>query len=886
MTCRIAVEWKTAGPQGLVLVRNGVLKALAIVRGKGRVHGSTFLFSPAAAGRLNLVIAAAVIRPGPEATLVTIRTPQAPFSFFLRDVSRDYPILIPEYGVAVTEGGDGRTYAEIERAVLGTGRLTCIQQIESEPEETFERAAAATLNQSGPTWLGLSRDMRIFEIGFREGAKCWDWIHAKVAGFSNALPGDQLKQQYGLNKHFNSRYNFMLGRGIGCTRQITRRLEEGVLPILTGTVINEHIRYDFTGFVTLESRPLTPAMLRGTHFLVADHWCVGNMMMPEQQRACDQLLRAEMNRDEETVCYFHVRITNTAAAPRYAWFKTVFADCLPLDGGQPQVYEPRTGFGRFDTGPRLVYAVSRLNGRPLPQEEMAVLLKPNATAVLEFRIPHRPLSPERARKLAEQDFEQRLAECRRFWQGKLQTAAGVRLPEPRVDEMIRAGLLHLDLIAYGREPRGTVTPTVGKYAAIGSESAPIIQFMDSMGWHGLAERSLQYFLDKQHADGFIQNFGGYMLETGAALWSMGEHYRYTRNDRWVRRIAPKLLKSCEFLIRWRARNKRPGLRGRGYGMLEGKCADPEDPFRAFMLNGYAYLGLQRAAEMLKRLNPRQSARLAQEAAVLKRDIRAAFLAALARSPVVPLGNGAWCPSAPPWVEATGPLNLFVDHGLCFTHGTFTGRDSMLGPLWLVFQEVIDPRERIADWLIQYHCEFMHDRNVALSQPYYSRHDWVHLQRGEIKSFLKYYYNAFAALADRQTYSFWEHFFHASPHKTHEEAWFLMQTRWMLWLEEGDCLKLLSAVPRSWLADGQCIELDKVASYFGPLSLRVESHVEQGRMEAVVNCPTDRGLKAVRLRLPHPAGARAVSVTGGRYDPAAETVTLHPFRGRAKVTLRF
>ena len=259
---------------------------------------------------------------------------------------------------------------------------------------------------------------------------------------------------------------------------------------------------------------------------------------------------------------------------------------------------------------------------------------------------------------------------------------------------------------------------------------------------------------------------------------------------------------------------------------------------------------------------------------------------MARSPVVPLGNGAWCPSAPPWTEATGPLNLFADRGRCYTHGTFTGRDSMLGPLWLIYQEILGPRERMTDWLIQYHGELMHDRNVALSQPYYSRHDWAHLQRGEIRSFLKCYYNAFAALADRQTYSFWEHFFHCSPHKTHEEAWFLMQTRWMLWLEEEDRLQLLPAVPRAWLADGQKIELKGVASYFGPVSLRVESQVGQGRIEATVRCPISRGLKSLRLRLPHPAGLLAARAAGGQYEPAAESVTVRPFRGRARVILEF
>jgi hypothetical protein len=35
-----------------------------------------------------------------------------------------------------------------------------------------------------------------------------------------------------------------------------------------------------------------------------------------------------------------------------------------------------------------------------------------------------------------------------------------------------------------------------------------MQFYMSMGWNDIAKRSLMYFLDKQHEDGMIQNFGG------------------------------------------------------------------------------------------------------------------------------------------------------------------------------------------------------------------------------------------------------------------------------------------------------------------------------------------------------------------------------------------
>src|SRR5207244_3315686 len=104
-----------------------------------------------------------------------------------------------------------------------------------------------------------------------------------------------------------------------------------------------------------------------------------------------------------------------------------------------------------------------------------------------------------------------------------------------------------------------------------------------------------------------------------------------------------------------------------------------------------------------------------------------------------------------------------------------------------------------------------------------------------KEYLKTYYNQVAALQDRETYSFWEYYANASQHKTHEEAWFLMQTRWMLWHEDYDSstMRLLSMIPRSWLEAGKEIKLEKCASYFGPFSLNVQSNKQNGSVEATV-----------------------------------------------------
>jgi hypothetical protein len=290
--------------------------------------------------------------------------------------------------------------------------------------------------------------------------------------------------------------------------------------------------------------------------------------------------------------------------------------------------------------------------------------------------------------------------------------------------------------------------------------------------------------------------------------------------------------------------------------------------------------------MLEPIDPSESRVWREEAEGLKRDIRASFFETMAKSPVVPLGDGSWVPTVAPWANYSGPVMLQADGGIWDSHGTVTTRDSLLGPIYLIFQEVIDPHEPAAAFLISYHNELMTIRNAVFSQPYYSRHDWVHLQRGETKAFLKTYYNTVASLADRETYTFWEHFFGASPHKTHEEGWFLMQTRWMLYLEKGDTLAFLRGIPRNYLAGGKRIDLDGVATYFGPATLHVASSADCCRIAAHVECTTGRKPHSIEIRLPHPLGLIPQSVKGGTYDPATETVRIDSFSGNADVELVF
>ena len=681
------------------------------------------------------------------------------------------------------------------------------------------------------------------------------------------------------------RFHYMFGRGQSSVDRTTRRLRDGVLPILDVTREDGGITYELTAFVGLERSRVVDLEGWGTPYLLADGQSDGHMFTDAQLDTHDRL-RDSFAPEEETAVFLRLRATNTTLAPAYAFMKVPEPHTI---GAATPIHDPvATELDR--TAGALLYPsgraalIGRIGGNPITEEEIAQLLQPGASIELDVRIPHEAISIERGLALADRDFDAVVGDVETYWRGKLAGVASIDVPDTRTREMIGAGLLHLDLVTYGQEPDAAVAPTIGIYAPIGSESAPIIQFYDSIGWPALAERALDYFLEKQHDDGFMQNFGGYMLETEATLWTLGEHYRYTRDRGWLARIYPHVVRAVAYVLRNRRGSELDGV---PFGLLIGKTSDPDDPFASFMLNGYAALGLSRAAELAQAAGDDGNAELwAGEAARLRADIVSALEDAMGRSPVVPLGDGRWHRAAPPWAGAGGPVALRRDGSKWYTHGTFFARDSLNGAIWLLFQEVIDPRSPLATELLEVAAELHHVGNGALSQPFYSQHGLAHLHRGEYKEFLAAYYASFAGLADPETYSFWEHFFHASPHKTHEEAWFLMQTRWMLYLEAGDTLSLFSGVPADWFAAGKRIGIRDVRSHFGPVTAEIVISEDGLTADVHVTLDPARAPKTVLVRFESPTGRRirAVSGNGEIRDEHSVTFDAHDGSIRARIHL--
>ena len=159
----------------------------------------------------------------------------------------------------------------------------------------------------------------------------------------------------------------------------------------------------------------------------------------------------------------------------------------------------------------------------------------------------------------------------------------------------------------------------------------------------------------------------------------------------------------------------------------------------------------------------------------------------------------------------------------------------------------------------------------------------YLDRDEIKHYLRAYFNGFASA-----------FYPGDPHVQRALAcpsWAIRPaitsrpptrpslTYWLRLMfvhEQGNDLYLGQAIPRYWLAPGKSVGIERAATHFGPLSLRVSSHA--GQLKAVLTPPTRNPPETIYLRLRHPQGKplKTVTVNGKpyeRFDPEKEWVVL-------------
>jgi hypothetical protein len=361
--------------------------------------------------------------------------------------------------------------------------------------------------------------------------------------------------------------------------------------------------------------------------------------------------------------------------------------------------------------------------------------------------------------------------------------------------------------------------------------------------------------------------GGYNQHHGWILWMLGEHFRFTRDEAWLRSAAPGIVKGADWIIRETARTKDRHELERGL-LPAGSLEDIGDWWTWLSTSCYTWRGLDSAAWALEQIQHPDAKRIRAAATAYHTALQANFHKASERSPVVRLRDGTAIPKIPSHVHRRGRSFGWI----C---------ETLEGALHLLITRAIDVHSPEAEWILK-----DYEDNLYLSNQYgytvddFEKH-WFsrggmsmqacllldvepYLYRDEPKHALRALFNAESVsyLPDVRMNTE-----HAAPYfddwrgdhfKTSDEANCAGWLRYLFVREEGDGLLLGQAVPREWLRAGLQCGIEHATTYFGKASVRYTGG--ESEITATLEGPKRNPPKQIRLRFREPNERPLTSVT--------------------------
>ncbi len=103
----------------------------------------------------------------------------------------------------------------------------------------------------------------------------------------------------------------------------------------------------------------------------------------------------------------------------------------------------------------------------------------------------------------------------------------------------------------------------------------------------------------------------------------------------------------------------------------------------------------------------------------------------------------------------------------------------------------------------------------------------------------------------------------------------------------DTLRLCFATPKRWMEDGKILKVERAPTMFGPVAVRMESHIAQGNVTAEVSLPERNAIEKILMRARVPDGFKTVSAeVDGKTLKADEKGTIDLSGLKGKHAIRF
>jgi hypothetical protein len=507
------------------------------------------------------------------------------------------------------------------------------------------------------------------------------------------------------------------------------------------------------------------------------------------------------------------------------------------------------------------------------------------------KLPSPPVEAAEAGKLVAIDYAAAREQTLKFWSGYVERGAEFSVPEEVVNDLFRASLWHALRLprrhgGAGDNVRIDLPYSNFAYSQTGTpwpvNQAVYVDYMlyDLRGYHAISTEELSaQFRNNQESNGHIGGYANWLVYTPSMLYSVAQNFLLSGDRAGFDRLLPQSLKALDWCLDQVRLAKASG------GLVSGPLNDGTGEGLWAFNQAYMFAGLDlfgRALESIE--HPR-----AAEARSAARDVRAAidggFRAASVRSPIVQLRDGTWIPYVP--CEARTPRRLLEQ---------WYPTDVDTGAVHLARLKAIDPAGPLADWLLNDHEDNLYYKGWGIAnEPVYNQQATAYLLRDDtaavIRAFYSYIASAFSHSALEPVEHRWTHGQYFGPPST-DGAWFELYRNMLVRETDDNALLLGQAAPRAWLADGKKIEVRRAPTYFGPLSMTIDSQAASGRILADIEMPGRGRPGALLVRLRHPENRRIRSVTvNGRnwtdFDPAREWVRIpSPTEARYSVVVRY
>lgn len=475
-----------------------------------------------------------------------------------------------------------------------------------------------------------------------------------------------------------------------------------------------------------------------------------------------------------------------------------------------------------------VYSAPALGG---PAPSYSVWIPAGSHHDFYFKIPYyvnprRLISP-----LDAAEFGRALNETESFWKGLLNQHMQITLPEGRGNDAYRAWLMYNFLNVHKINGNYEIHDGSGFYEEVyGYSAALYCDALSRYGYWNEAEKYLDDMLKRQRPDGlYITVFG--LPDNGALLFALAQQYEFSHDLAWFKSVAPRMIKSCEWISRRRATTKmiQNGTKPLTYGLLPPGASynDYQAPVYSYYSDSYNWLGMHEAALAF------QQAGMTTEAAKWLReanDYRQDILNSMQRAVVDVDGIKAL------------PIEPLTQRLLKQGGGNYYG----LTAPEILETRIFGPNDKRTGWITRY----MDERGGLLlgldrfadgvDHAYTYGYALTQLRNGNVNKFLLTFYSMLAYGMSRGTYSSVEvtHLPYGInemtlPH-TYSDTQQLRMLRLMFVRNEGNDLLLASGTPRAWLATGKSIAVNRAPTRYGLLSYTVAAVPAADQVRATID----------------------------------------------------